>query len=122
MTPVTLAAILLERRSYYKKFGQTLSQKILDAHEENPKQPYKEKTMDTANNYLGLKTAALLKKKNKLNKREILQSFQKNLKEANLIILNPGAKKASSKSVVKKIWDQLHKKQRKNLKNQKADQ
>ena len=91
----------------YKKFGQSLSKKILDAHEENPKQPPKEKLMDMTNNHLGLTAAAYLKKKNKLNKEEILKSFQKNLKKGNLAILKPGAKKAPSKPAAGKIWNRL---------------
>ena len=101
----------------YKKFGQKLSQKILDAHEKNPKQTFKEKSMDTANNHLGLNTATRLKKENKLNKGEILKSFQKNLKEGNFIILKPGAEKASSKSAIGKIWNKL--KEKKNYKKSK---
>ncbi len=81
----------------YKKFGRKLSQTILDAHEKNPRQPSAEKLMDKANNHLGLITATQLKKKNKLNKKEILKSFQENLKAGNFVILNPGAKKTSLK-------------------------
>ena len=105
----------------YKKFGRKLSKKILDAHEENPKQPSKEKLMDIENNHLGLTAAAHLKKKNKLNKKEILKSFQKNLKKGTLVILKPGAEKASQKSAIEKIWNKL-KRQKKYKKSKQKEE
>ena len=103
----------------YKSLGLDLSQKILNAHEHNQEQPIEQKSMDLANNRLGLTTATYLKEKNKLNKKEILKSFQKNLKQENLVILEPGAKKASSKPFIGKILDKLKKEEYKKRNNQK---
>ncbi len=91
----------------YKKLGLELSQEILNAHENKQGQPIEQKSMDLANNRIGLTAAIRLKEENKLNKKEILKSFQKNLKKGNLIILNPGARKASSKSAGGKTWNKL---------------
>ena len=94
----------------YKKFGLEFSKKVLDAHEARPKQPSNEKAMDLANNQIGLAAAAQLLRTNNLEKREILKSFQKNLRSGKLVILKPGAKRKSSKSdpiQTKKLWDKL---------------
>ena len=82
----------------YKQFGSEFSQQILNAHEHEPKQPAEEKMMDLKNNQLGLTTAEQLSKKNNLNRKTILKSFQKNLQEGKLIIIDnttqkPGGKK-----------------------------
>ena len=90
----------------YKKFGQKFSEKILEAHEQNLKQLPEEKLMDMANNNLGLTVASDLQKKNKLNKEQILRSFQKNIKEGKLIVIKEGAKK-KSKSAIRKLWNKL---------------
>ena len=104
----------------YKKFGRKFSKTILDAHETNPRQPVKEKAMDAANNHLGLASAARLQKQKKLNKKEILKSFQEHLKDGNFTTLKTGAEKASSKSAIGKIWNKLKEKDKyKKRKNQK---
>ena len=78
----------------YKKFGFELSQQILNAHEHDKNQPLREKAMDLANNRLGLATAIELSKDNKLNKKSLLESFQKNLKQRSLVIIKPIKKEA----------------------------
>ena len=97
----------------YKDLGLNLSQKVLSAHEDNKNQPEEQKSMDLANNRLGLTVAINLKKKNKLNKKEIVKSFQKNLKQGNFVVLTPGAEKVSSKSAIRKIINKLKKKNHK---------
>ena len=77
----------------YKTFRIDFSQKILDAHEQDNKQPVEEKAMDLANNRLGLITAEELLRKNKLNESTVLKSFQKNLKSGNLVVLKEINKK-----------------------------
>ena len=81
----------------YQKFGAKFTQQVLNAHEHEPKQPLEEKTMDLENNRLGLKTAEQLLKKNKLNKKAILQSFQRSLQQGKLIIINKTIKKPGGK-------------------------
>ena len=71
----------------YRELGPTLSQKILNAHENNPTQPAKEKNMDLFNNKWGLITAKKLLKENKFSKKTILKSFQENLKQGKVIVL-----------------------------------
>ena len=102
----------------YKNLDLELSQKVLNAHEQTEGQPIEQKSMDLANNRLGLTTATELKKKNKLNKPEILKAFRKNLKQENLIVLNPGAKKAT-KPAIKKMMDKIKQRGYINKKNQK---
>ena len=71
----------------YKEYGDDLSTKILNAHEENPKQLKTEKSMDLANNRLGQSVAKQLVEKNKLTEKEIMKSFKNHWKEGNLVIL-----------------------------------
>ena len=71
----------------YKEFGLDFSKKVLNAHEQNRKQPLNEKSMDLANNRMGLITAQKLSKENKLNSSAILNAFKKYLKSGDLIIL-----------------------------------
>ena len=73
----------------YKEFGIELSTKILDAHEQDPKQPEIEKSMDVANNRLGQLSAELLIKNTKFNDSQVLESFEENLKKNRLIIISP---------------------------------
>lgn len=82
----------------YKQFGSEFSQQILEAHEHEPRQPVEEKAMDSTNNRLGLTAAKQLSKKNNLNRKTILKSFQKSLQQGKLIIIDkitqkPGGKK-----------------------------
>ena len=79
----------------YQKFGLDFSRKILDAHEQDRKQPSEEKAMDLANNRLGVIMAKQLLRENKLNETAILQSFLNNLKKGNLIVLKKNTRKKS---------------------------
>jgi len=71
----------------YKEYGKEFSTKILDAHEENPKQLKNEKSMDTANNRLGQLSAKNLIKKNKFSEKEIMKSFKSHWEKGHLVIL-----------------------------------
>ncbi|MDE0152099.1 MAG: hypothetical protein OXK80_06380 [Bdellovibrionales bacterium] len=77
----------------YQKFGSKFTQKVLNAHESEPRQPLEEKEMDLENNQLGLMVAKKLSEKNKLNRTTILQSFQQALQEGELNIINKTNKK-----------------------------
>ncbi len=81
----------------YKQFGPEFSQQVLYAHEHEPRQPVEEKAMDLTNNRLGLTIAERLSKKNKLNRKTILQSFQKSLQQKKLIIIDKTTKKPGDK-------------------------
>lgn len=72
----------------YKEFGNEFSNQILNAHEANPNQPEEEKSMDLANNRLGIIEAGRLQKEKKLSEKSLLDSFSQNLKYRNIIILN----------------------------------
>ena len=72
---------------FYKEFGLEFSSKVLNAHEQDPKQPESEKAMDLANNRLGLLTAEQLVRDGKFNEENILSTFKENLKNGRLIIL-----------------------------------
>ena len=77
----------------YKQFGLKFSSQVLSAHEQNPKQPAKEKAMDTANNRLGLITAEkILKNKKKLTDKLILKAFQDSLKMGKVVVLKKSKK------------------------------
>lgn len=69
------------------EFESDLSGKILNAHEQDPKQPEQEKSMDLANNRLGQIVAQKLIKQKTFNEDNILNEFKENLKQGRLIIL-----------------------------------
>lgn len=71
----------------YKEFGLDFSRRILNAHEQTRGQPLSEKSMDLANNRMGLIAAQGLKKAGKLNNSAILNSFKKHLKSGYLIVI-----------------------------------
>ena len=69
----------------YQRLGLEFSKKILYAHEKDPKQTKDEKTMDLANNHLGLITAQKLEKNQNLNDTSILQAFKEHLQKGDLL-------------------------------------
>lgn len=71
----------------YKEYGLDFSTTVLNAHEQDLRQPTQEKAMDLANNRLGQLSAQSLIKKNRFNDQEVLKSFKENWKKENLIIL-----------------------------------
>jgi hypothetical protein len=67
--------------------GTEFAEQVLNAHEQDPKQPEAEKAMDLANNRLGLLAAERLKRDNLLNDDSILSSFKEHLKKGDLIVI-----------------------------------
>ena len=81
-------AILLQ-----KEFGLEFGSRVLNAHEEDPKQPIQEKSMDLANNRLGQIVGAQLQKENKIEPDDILDAFKDNLAKGRFIVLKKRAVK-----------------------------
>jgi hypothetical protein len=71
----------------FDKFGAEFTNQVLNAHEQNPRQPQVEKSMDLANNRLGLLVAQQLKSKGGFNEVPILKTFEDNLKQNRIIII-----------------------------------
>jgi len=69
------------------KYGPEFANRILSAHEQDPKQAESEKAMDLANNRQGILAAESLKKNNQNNPEKVLESFKENLKLRNLIVI-----------------------------------
>lgn len=69
-----------------RDIGLKDAETILNAHENNPKEPADEKAMDLANNRLGLID---FQKNKKITDIEIINSFKQNLKNKSLVILKP---------------------------------
>jgi hypothetical protein len=69
-----------------KELGKKTALKILDAHEDNPKQALNEREMDLHNNELGLN--AFQKNKN-LPNSALLELYKKNLKDKKVKIVKP---------------------------------
>jgi hypothetical protein len=69
------------------EFGTGFSTQILNAHEDDPKQPIQEKSMDLANNRLGQIVGVGLQKNGKTKPDDILQAFKDNLARDRLIVL-----------------------------------
>lgn len=66
-----------------------LAQKFLDAHEQDPDEPKREKDMDLANNSSGLKASAKLKGLKKFSKDNLLNQFKNDLESNRLIVIRP---------------------------------
>lgn len=81
----------------YREFGTEFSNQVLNAHEQDPKQPTAEKSMDLANNRQGLLSAEELQRAKKLNDEAILDSFQTNLSKGRLIVLKKRATSGGKK-------------------------
>lgn len=74
----------------YKEFGLEFGSQVLNAHEQDPKEPDNERSMDLANNRLGLICTEKLVNSNKFNDESLIDSFKEQLKLRNLIIINHG--------------------------------
>jgi hypothetical protein len=76
-----------------KEHGSEMAKKILDAHENNPKEPLEEKAMDLANNRAGIFASEALIKDNKFDDNALLNEFKRQLKNNSLIVIKPRSKK-----------------------------
>ncbi len=76
--------------SYYlnQEFGDKIARKILNAHENNPKQAPKEKEMDTHNNEVSIRDSVLNKSKN-ITPEQALEKFKENIKNKKLKVVKP---------------------------------
>lgn len=81
-------AILLSR-----EIGEKDSETVLNAHENNPKEPKNQQAMDLANNRLGLLTYQKNKELFKSNE-ELKKSFIEQIKNNKLIVLDPNYSKS----------------------------
>lgn len=72
--------------------GIDFAEKLLNAHENNPKEPAIERAMDLSNNRLGLIAFQRADKNKKWSNEEIIQLFNSNLKENKFVILKPTKK------------------------------
>lgn len=70
------------------KLGEEFAQTVLDAHESEPLQPQEQKSMDTANNRLGVLAALKMIKNKKFSNEAVLEEFQQHLKSKKLIVLD----------------------------------
>jgi hypothetical protein len=71
----------------YKAIGKELAEKLLDAHEENPRQSTAARAMDLANNRKGLLSAQRLEKDQRLDLAGIEKEAIKNLRDRGLVVL-----------------------------------
>ena len=71
----------------YKEFGTDFSGQVLNAHEQDAKQPEPEKAMDLANNRLGQIVAEKLVREKKFKEENLLNVFKDNLNQGRLIVL-----------------------------------
>lgn len=72
--------------------GALKAKGVLDAHENNPKEPLDQKAMDLANNRAGIFAAEQLVKNKNFTAHELKKEFLKQLKEGSLIVIKPGTK------------------------------
>lgn len=72
--------------------GQKIATEILDAHENNPKEPLDQKAMDLANNRAGALAGEQLRKNKEFNNINLKKEFLKQLESGSLIIIAPGTK------------------------------
>lgn len=75
-----------------KSFGVDFAERILNAHESNPKEPPEERAMDLSNNRLGLIEFQKAGKNKKWTDEELINLFNLNLKEKKFVILKPSKK------------------------------
>lgn len=72
-----------------KEYGSVDATDILNAHEQDPKQPENERAMDLANNRLGILSQEKLEKEGNLGDDKLLEEFERNLEKGNLVIVTP---------------------------------
>lgn len=71
----------------FRDLGKDITDKILNAHEQEPRQPETEKAMDLANNRRGLLIAERLVINTKFSEKSLMSSFRDDLKQGRLIVL-----------------------------------
>lgn len=71
-------------------FGREKAEDILNAHEQNPRQPEEEKSMDLANNRRGASIAEKLIQEKRFSESTVIEQFKLELKKGNLVILKKG--------------------------------
>lgn len=69
--------------------GKVNAEKILTAHENNPREPTEEREMDLANNKLGLSSYLALKKQGTLSDKALTDAFKKYLHDGKFVIIKP---------------------------------
>ncbi len=72
------------------KFGQSFASELLDAHEQNPKEPQAERSMDLANNRRGLIASNELIKISKNQESDFFKQFLDDLKAGKIVVLKRG--------------------------------
>lgn len=72
--------------------GSLKAKSVLDAHENNPKEPLDQKSMDLANNRAGIFAAEQLLKNKNFSLPELKKEFLKQLKDGSIIVIKPGTK------------------------------
>ena len=75
-----------------RELGPDVAQRFLNAHEQEPTQPDKEKIMDLANNRAGIDFAKNLKNSKEFSVDNVLKGFSEAVKKNELIILKPKIK------------------------------
>lgn len=74
-----------------KEFGRSFAEKILNAHEQEPKQPIEEKKMDVFNNQIGISSSEMLIKNKIFTEDRLLKEYSKLLNDKKLKILKTKA-------------------------------
>ncbi|MFN8791851.1 MAG: DUF6973 domain-containing protein [Bdellovibrionales bacterium] len=75
--------------------GSEKAKRVLDAHENNPKEPLDQKSMDLANNRAGIFTSEKLIKDERYGSTELKNEFLKQLRSGSLIILRASSEFSS---------------------------
>lgn len=75
-----------------QEMGVTEARNYLDAHEQEPGQPQREKAMDLANNRAALLVAEKLLNEKKFSEESMMRSFFSELKGNKLIVIQPKLK------------------------------
>ena len=75
-----------------KNLGLEFAEKILNAHENNPKEPAEERAVDLSNNRLGLISFQKSDKNKSWTDEEIINLFNTDLRENKFVILKPSGK------------------------------
>jgi hypothetical protein len=72
-----------------KEFTRKFAEQVLDAHEQEPVQSEKERTMDVKNNQSGISAVESLLKSKKYSDKSTLDEFLRQLKSGRIVVLKP---------------------------------